>query len=47
MNTGTLHPTRSAAIEAGTEVEERPVADPTDKPLHAITEDPRYIGKSV
>ena len=43
MNTGTLHPTRSAAIE----VEERPVADPTDKPLHAITEDPRYIGKSV
>lgn len=47
MNTGTLHPTRSAVVEAGSEVQERPVADPTDKPLHAITEDPRYIGKSV
>ena len=47
MNTSTLHPTRSAVVEAGSEVQERPVADPTDKPLHAITEDPRYIGKSV
>ena len=47
MNARTLDPTQAAGIEAGSEVQERPVADPTDKPLHAITEDPRYIGKSV
>ncbi len=46
MNTGTLTPTRSG-VQAGSEVEERPRADPAEKPLHPVTEDPRYIGKSV
>jgi|LauGreDrversion4_2_1035121.scaffolds.fasta_scaffold05241_8 carbon-monoxide dehydrogenase large subunit len=32
---------------AGPEVEERPKVDPADQPLHNVTEDPRYIGKSV
>jgi carbon-monoxide dehydrogenase large subunit len=43
MNTRTLP-------HAGPQVEERPAshpADPTDKPLHELTEDPRYIGRSI
>jgi hypothetical protein len=54
MNTSTLNPTAQAmnsqAAHAGPEVEERPAVQPTEpseKPLHHLTEDPRYIGKSV
>ncbi len=54
MNTSTLSPTEQAmnlqAAHAGPQVEERPAvrpAEPSDKPLHNLTEDPRYIGKSV
>ncbi|MEY2735393.1 MAG: hypothetical protein RLZ58_802, partial [Pseudomonadota bacterium] len=49
MNTSTLNE-MNHIVHAGPEVEERPTthpADPTDKPLHDLTEDPRYIGKSV
>jgi carbon-monoxide dehydrogenase large subunit len=46
MNAGTLTPTQ-AGIQSGPEVEERPRTDPVDKPLHPVTEDPRYIGRSV
>lgn len=44
MNTQTLNP---SLAHGGPEVEERPRVDQTDKPLHELTEDPRYIGRSV
>ncbi|MEN9769535.1 MAG: hypothetical protein RLZZ180_1165, partial [Pseudomonadota bacterium] len=54
MSTGTLNSLVETMIfnppHAGPAVEERPAvhpADPSDKPLHPLTEDPRYIGKSV
>ncbi len=51
MSTGTLNSLVETMIfnppHAGPAVEERPAvhpADPSDKPLHPLTEDPRYIG---
>jgi carbon-monoxide dehydrogenase large subunit len=44
MNTQTLNP---SLAQGGPEVEERPRVDHTDKPLPELTEDPRYIGRSV
>ncbi|MCE2879995.1 MAG: xanthine dehydrogenase family protein molybdopterin-binding subunit [Comamonadaceae bacterium] len=46
MNTQTLSPLQTQA-QGGPEVEERPRVDQADRPLHELTEDPRYIGRSV
>jgi carbon-monoxide dehydrogenase large subunit len=43
MNTAT----QNMLVHAGSEVQDPPQVSHEEKPLHALTEDPRYIGQSI
>jgi len=43
MNTAT----QNSLDQAGPEVQDPPKVDHEEKPLHALTEDPRYLGQSI
>ena len=38
--------TQNMSVNAGPEVEDSPKVGHGEKPLHALTEDPRYIGQN-